>query len=194
LNKRLDEFLSKMLRDYLREVKAQTRGSHRTKRANKHGLSLVFFLNALAGTSASQSIAGCLGRAQLRLRLVGLHKRRRLHHAERLFLIASLLERSALHDLLELDHMEALGATNRVRQCRDCSSWFWSRVRSQRYCSEKCRVRHFRASPEGKRYKREWARRDYERIKERDKRLLETARASLCNPRPHQGRAPKTGC
>ena len=175
----LDELLARLGRSYFSEVGKQTRGSHRVKRSNKHGSSLVGFLNALSGTPAATSIAGYLTRAKQRLRLVDLHRRRKLSSDEYLMVVFSVIERSAIDDLLQLDEMEALHAINRVKQCDQCNTWIWARVKNQRYCSKTCRMRHFQTSPKGKKYKREWARKNYKRTKERDTNLLLAVRASV---------------
>jgi hypothetical protein len=167
-------FFAKIATEYLDEIAAQTRGSYRVKKANERGARLVSFLNIMAGTSAEQSISGYIARARVRLELAGKCGRQDHGQGDRVRVAALLLERLAFDDLLKLDQMEALGAIQRVRRCARCESWFWSRVDSQRYCSERCRVRHYQTSPDGKRYKRHWARKNYRRNKRRDEeaRLL----------------------
>jgi hypothetical protein len=166
-------------KDYVRDVAAQTRGSFRMKRANMLGLALVQILKLMPGTQAEQSIAGYIERARLRLKTALDDPRDELGIDECQLIATLLLERIAFDDLLKLDQMESTGAINRVGRCLRCQSWFWGRVANQRYCSASCRVRHYQASPEGKRYKREWARADYERTKKRDERVRQLAQIAI---------------
>jgi hypothetical protein len=165
-------------KDYLRGVASQTRGSFRMKRANMLGLALVQILKLMPGTQAEQSIAGYIDRARLRLK-AALDDPDELGIDECQLIATLLLERVAFDNLLKLDQMESTDAINRVGRCRRCQSWFWGRVANQRYCSASCRVRHYQASPEGKRYKREWARTDYVRTKRRDERVRQLAQAAI---------------
>jgi len=164
-----------MAASYLREIAAQTKGSYRSKSANAHGSELVRLLRLMGGTVAEQSVAGYLARAQQRVHLATRRPRRSFSRNERAALVALLLERLAFEEALKLDRMEALRAINRVRQCDRCGTWFWGRVMNQRYCSGNCRVRHYHASPAGKKYKREWARKDYQRNRKRDEEARRSA-------------------
>jgi len=170
--------VSKIIDLYLKDVASQTRGSYRIKSANKHGLFLAQLLKALKNTAAEQAIAGYIERAKMRLRMAT-KGGGKLQDDERALLFVCLTERSAFDTLLKLDQYDALGSIFRISQCPRCSSWFWGRVKSQRYCSEKCRVYHFQSSPEGKKYKREWARNEYQRNKRRDAEARQLARKSL---------------
>jgi hypothetical protein len=162
------DFFDSMAAEYLRDIGTQTKGSYRVKSANAHGSSLVRLLKLMGGTAGEQSIAGYLARAQSRVRLASQDAAWELRRDERVALVTLLLERLAFEEVLKLDRLEALGAINRVRRCDRCRSWFWGRVKSQRYCSGHCRVRHYHASPAGRKYKREWARKDYRRNKRRN--------------------------
>jgi hypothetical protein len=170
-----EDFFDRIAASYLREVAAQTRGSYRIKSANAHGSGLVRLLSLMGGTAAEQSIGGYLARAQQRVRFASQHPRRNLSRDERVALVGLLLERFAFEEVLKLDQMEALRAIDRVRRCDRCGAWFWGRVMSQRYCSGDCRARHYHASPEGKKYKRDWARKDYQRNKKRDEEARRSA-------------------
>jgi hypothetical protein len=152
---------------YVAEVAAQTKGSHRVKRANDLGLQLATTLNMVAGTPAEHSTAAYLARAQLRANLARKCLSDDTTADERVSMLLLLFERLALENVLELDKMEALGAIHRIRRCARCTGWFWSRVKVQRYCSRRCRLRHYHTSERGKKYKREWARRAYHEKKER---------------------------
>ena len=156
-----EEFLDNIAKKYLNEVAGQTSGSHRIKRANALGSSVAPLLNLMAGTLAERSLVGYIERAQLRTKLATKKPHQDFVRDERVYLAALLVERLVFAKLLKLDEMEAISAIDRLRRCARCESWFWSRVRNQRYCSEGCRVRHYQASPEGRKYKREWARKDY---------------------------------
>lgn len=163
--------LDAIVAGYLRDIAAQTRGSYRTRRASKLGTALVNILRLIPETAGEQTIASYLERAQLRTKVAQKYLSRKPGADERANLLLSLLERDAFKIMLQLDEMEALEAILRVRRCARCSSWFWSRVDSQRYCSSDCRTRHYQQSPEGRKYKREWARNAYWRDKERDRRV-----------------------
>jgi len=163
---------------YLKDVANQTRGSHRAKSANRHGTFLAQLLNILKNTLAAQAIAGYIERAQMRLQMAS-QTTPKLDAGERALLFICITERTAFDTLLKLDQYDALGGINRISQCVRCKTWFWARVRGQRYCSEKCRVRHYQSSPEGKKYKREWARNDYQLNKRRDAEARQSARKSL---------------
>lgn len=156
---------------YRKDLAAQTRGSYRIKSANKDGALLVKHLNMMRGAEVEQAIAVYIARAQLRVELATKYPRKGLALDERVLLAFLLFEREALDLVSRLDRLDAIAAISRVRRCARCQFWFWSRVKNQHYCSEKCRVRHYQASPEGKKYKRECARRYYRR----DKRLNEEA-------------------
>jgi hypothetical protein len=163
----MPELWSQIAQDYVKEVAAQTRGSYRAKRANKLGKQLMIYLKMIAGTPGEQSIVGYVERAQTRLLLAKKCQRKDSNQDDRGVMVFLLFERLALETLLELDKMEALGAIHRVRRCARCKSWLWGRVKNQRYCTEKCRVRHYHTSGDGKRYKREWARKAYHAEKRR---------------------------
>lgn len=167
-----------MAQIYLTGISSQTRGSHRVKRANKHGLLLVRILKMMTGTEAERTIVEYLERAQLRLKLAMEKPANKFSREDRVALVGLLSERVAFENMLELDQMESIQAISRVGRCRSCNAWFWSRVKGQRYCKERCRVRHYQASPDGKKYKREWARREYQRIKKIDEERLLRARGS----------------
>ena len=161
------EFWSQIAKDYIQGVASQTRGSHRAKRANRLGRQLMTYLNIIAGTQGEHSIAGYVERAQARLTLAKKCQRGDSNRRDRVFMVSLLFERLAFETVLDLDKMEALGAIHRIRRCARCKSWLWSRVKNQRYCSEKCRRRHHHTSGDGKRYKREWARKAYHAEKRR---------------------------
>ena len=173
------EFLDRIAEEYIRDITTQTRGSHRIKRANRHGSRAVARLKILVGTAAEHAIIGYLERARLRAELADKYQRRIASRDERSSLILFVLERLVLEDILELDKMGALGAIQRVRRCIHCMSWVWCRVKNQRYCSERCRVRHYHGSAEGKRYKREWARKAYKRDRIRNAEALRIATKSV---------------
>src|SRR5579859_3387733 len=151
-----EDFVDGIAKAYLAEVAVQTRGSYRVKSANAHGSELVRLLRFMKGTAAEQSIGGYLTRAQQRVRLATQHPRRKLSREGRVAIVSLILERLAFEEVLKLDRMEALRAIDRVRRCDRCGSWFWGRVMSQRYCTGNCRIRHYHASPAGRKYKREW--------------------------------------
>jgi len=182
LRKRGGDFFDRTARAYLREIAAQTRGSYRVKSANIHGSGLVRLLRLMGGTAAEESISSYLARARQRVRLATQRPRRDFSRAERVTLVALLLERLALEEVLKLDKMEALRAIDRVRRCDRCGTWLWARVMSQRYCSGDCRVRHYHSSPAGRKYKREWARKDYQRNKERDEEARRAAVGMCARP------------
>jgi hypothetical protein len=184
LGKEEEEYLDHIGNQYLREVAGQTRGSHRIKRANTLGSSVVPLINLMAGTISERSVVGYIERAQLRTKLAIKKPRRDFVRGERIYLADLLLERLVLDKVLKLDEMESLEAINRLRRCARCGSWFWSRVMNQRYCSEDCRVRHYHASPAGKKYKREWARKDYQHRKQRDEAVRQLALNSIHSRRP----------
>src|SRR3984957_12679640 len=128
------EFLDRIAEEYIRDITTQTRGSHRIKRANRHGSRAVARLKILVGTGAEHAIIGYLERARLRAELADKYQRRIASRDERSSLILFVLERLVLEDILELDKMGALGAIQRVRRCIHCMSWVWCRVKNQRYC------------------------------------------------------------
>jgi hypothetical protein len=164
--------LDKMANTYVRNVEAQTRGSYRMKKANSYGASLAGLLRILAGTAAERTLADYIARAQVRLEIAFGCKSSKPCAKERAALAFLLFEREAFESLMKLDQLDSIRALDRVRRCLRCNLWFWGRVGTQRYCSRKCRMRHFQASNEGRRYKREWARKDYQRNKRRDEEAL----------------------
>jgi hypothetical protein len=182
-----EDFFDSVAAQYLGDIAAQTKGSYRVRSANAHGSSLVRLLRLMRGTAAEQSISGYLARAQQRVQLASQHTAWSLRRDERVALVTLLLERLAFEEVLKLDRMEALGAIDRVRRCDHCGSWFWGRVRNQRYCSGGCRVRHYHASPAGRKYKREWARKDYQRNKKRDEEAREVAKRIASRTRAGRG-------
>jgi hypothetical protein len=173
-----DDPVSKLIGEYLKDLTAQTRGSHRVKSANRHGTFLARLLNIMSRTVAEQAIAGYIERAQIRLR-IATQQTGEIQDDVRALLFICLTERLAFDTLLKLDQYDALGSINRICRCARCTSWFWARVKGQRYCSEGCRVRHYQSSPEGKKYKREWARNEYQRNKRRDDEARHFSRKSL---------------
>jgi hypothetical protein len=173
------EQFDNLAKEYVDGVTSQTRGSHRTKRANEHGIRLVMYLKMIVGTAGEESIAGYLERAQMRLNLVSRCQRKESSQDDHVSMALLLFERLALESVLELDKMEALNAIGRVRRCPRCKLWLWCAVKNQRYCSEKCRVSHYHTSVEGKRYKREWARKAYKRNKALDEEAKRIAASSV---------------
>lgn len=156
---------------YLQGIRGQTRGSHRVKRSNQLGLRLAESLKVLRGRPSEQLLEAYIEMAQRRTELAAQCLREGSTRDERIALIFSVLAREALSAALSLDEMESLQAILRIRRCPSCSSWFWGRVPGQRYCGRVCRMRHYRRSPEGKRYKREWARANYALNKKRDEAM-----------------------
>src|SRR5271156_3190290 len=124
------EFCRQLAKKYMDDVAAQTRGSYRTKRANRLGRELMLVLNMAAGTPGEQSIAGYIERAQLRLNLLNKCKRDSSSLENRSPMASLLFERLALEAVLELDKMEALGAIHRIRRCARCKLWLWGRVKN----------------------------------------------------------------
>jgi hypothetical protein len=169
----------KMARTYRKDLAAQTRGSYRIKSANKDGPRLVKHLNTMRGAEAEQAMAVYIARAQLRVKLATKHPRKDLALEERVFLAFLLFEREAFDLVSRLDRLDAIAAISRVRRCARCGSWFWGRVKKQRYCSERCRVRHYQGSPEGRKYKRECARKYYWRDKKLNEEALQSAMNSV---------------
>lgn len=176
------DILDDIAETYLRDIATQTKGSYRVKSANAAGLRLVGYLRLMRGTAAEQCVSNYLTRAQKRVRLAMRSLRRDLSHEERAAVVVLLLERLAFEEILKLDRMEALRAVNRVRRCDRCGTWFWGRVKNQHYCSAVCRVRHYHSSPAGRKYKREWARKDYQRNRQRDHEARRLATSSLRIP------------
>jgi hypothetical protein len=48
------------------------------------------------------------------------------------------------------------GLIHRLRRCRQCSSWFYAKIKKHFHCSNACRDRHFRTTPEGKEKRRRY--------------------------------------
>lgn len=161
----------RLLNEYATSVAAKTDGSYRIRRANREGINAARLLGKIVGTPAEEFIVGYLDRARQRLVMAKKHARKKLNEDERADLVSLLLEHEALSTLLNLDQMHTLRAL-RLRRCLRCESWFWGRVEAQRYCSENCRVRHYQTSADGKKYKREWARKNYQRNKILDEQAL----------------------
>lgn len=160
---------------YLDAIRSQSRGSFRVKRATRLGTALAEQMPLLMGTPAEELIAGYLLRAQQRTRLATKCALAPSTRAERLSLLDSFFEREALEMVLQLDKLDALEPILRVRRCACCGSWVWSRVAAQKYCSSACRAKHYQTSPQGKQYKRDWARLAYKRNKERELAALRVA-------------------
>jgi hypothetical protein len=183
VHKEKKDIFDRIASEYLDKVAGQTRGSYRVRSANVHGSQLVHLLRLMPGTAAEQSIVGYLVRARQRTKLATKRPRKDFSRDQRLAIVALLLDRLAFEEILKLDRMEALDAIARVSRCAHCRSWFWGRIKAQRYCSEGCRVRHYHASPEGKKYKRDWARKDYQLNKKRNEEARRSALRIRSRPR-----------
>jgi hypothetical protein len=66
-------------------------------------------------------------------------------------------EVSAIADLAKLAEKDLLG---HLREC-SCGKWIWARFSHQRFCSARCRERHFRSSESWKEHRRQKAREYY---------------------------------
>lgn len=75
---------------------------------------------------------------------------------------ASANEYYAYRVILSLGMGHSLDRLARCVQCRKC--WFWRWRQDNRFCSTKCRQKHYEASPEGKEWRREANRRAYEKL------------------------------
>jgi hypothetical protein len=174
--------LDEVAKGYLAQIATQTRGSYRVKRANALGAELTKLLKLIGNGPANQNIADYIERAQSRVDFATRCRSGHASQGERNSMVLLYFERRVLEIVLELDKMEAIGAIYRVRRCGFCKSWLWGRVKNQRYCSEKCRVRHFHLSVDGKKYKREWARKAYHASKRRSKE--EARQFAILRPSP----------
>jgi hypothetical protein len=53
------------------------------------------------------------------------------------------------------------GAILKIRRCKECPKWYFARMAEQRFCSDKCRRKHFSHSEDFKEYRRKKAREYY---------------------------------
>jgi len=62
--------------------------------------------------------------------------------------------------------LAADGLLDRIRRCgwRGCEKWFIASRRDQRFCSESCKRKHQRSSPEFKAHRAEYMRKRYEKL------------------------------
>lgn len=60
------------------------------------------------------------------------------------------------------------GLLSSLSECINCKNWFYARFSHHRFCSERCRVKHFRTSPDWKSSRCLYMRRYRERRRERD--------------------------
>lgn len=75
---------------------------------------------------------------------------------------ASANEYYAYKVILAMGMGDSLDKLARCVQCRE--SWFWRWRTDSRFCSSKCRQRHYESSPEGKEWRRKANRRAYEKL------------------------------
>jgi hypothetical protein len=76
---------------------------------------------------------------------------------------------------------------DRLRQCDSCKKWMYARFPHTRFCSNKCRIEHWRTNEEYKARKRENSKKNYLDRKERERRGLERVE------REHRQRKGKRG-
>jgi hypothetical protein len=63
--------------------------------------------------------------------------------------------------LLSVSQLYIMLSIDRLRQCKHCRNWLCARFPHQRFCSARCRERHFQSSPEWKEQRRRKAREYY---------------------------------
>jgi hypothetical protein len=65
-------------------------------------------------------------------------------------------------DALELTTgLSKEGLIDNIRHCDGCGSWLFARFSHERFCTEECRLKHFRSSENFKEQRREYARKLY---------------------------------
>jgi hypothetical protein len=67
--------------------------------------------------------------------------------------------------------LAADGLLDRIRQCgwRECEKWYIASRRDQRFCSEPCKRKHQRSSPQFKAHRAEYMRKRYEKLFKKEK-------------------------
>jgi hypothetical protein len=74
-----------------------------------------------------------------------------------------------------LDNLGKLGLLDRIRQCRCCGRWLFAKFERQWFCSGGCREKAYRASPEGKKKRREFMQRYRANLKRMEQNFLKAS-------------------
>lgn len=82
--------------------------------------------------------------------------------------------------LLSIRDLAQQGRLTRVRECDICGQWFFAYCDSPnfRFCSDGCREKHWRRTPEGKHKRALFARKYRRKVKEAQETALKIAKAS----------------
>lgn len=73
------------------------------------------------------------------------------------------------------DNLGKLGLLDRIRQCRCCGRWLFAKFERQWFCSDGCREKAYRASPEGKKKRREFMRRYRANLKKMEQNFIKAS-------------------
>jgi hypothetical protein len=65
------------------------------------------------------------------------------------------------HAVRALMELAELGALQKLRNCKQCSVWFYARFEHQQFCAKNCQIKHNASSEQWKEYKRNKAREYY---------------------------------